>query len=166
MPPGFEKRADIARPVQPYPMPPEFPLGKDFHAQIIAKNKMIPYPGILGGLDQPVGLRAMPAVPFSMLFQQRHGRKQQKFHLAARGALTDHPRGDHPGIVGYEQRALRQIFEQMGKMGMYALPGLAVQHEKPRRSTFTGMLGYTLGRQFITIGRKEKIGFGLLDGIH
>ena len=108
----------------------------------------------------------MPAVPFSMLFQQRHGRKQQKLHLAARGALADHPRGDHPGIVGYEQRALRQIFEQMGKMGMYALPGLAVQHEKPRRSTFTGMLGYTLGRQFITIGRKEKIGFGLLDGIH
>ena len=54
----------------------------------------------------------------------------------------------------------------MGKMGMYALPGIAVQHEKPRRSTFTGMLGYTLGRQFITIGRKEKIGFGLLDGIH
>ena len=53
----------------------------------------------------------------------------------------------------------------MGKMGMYALPGLAVQHEKPRRSTFTGMLGYTLGRQFITIGRKEKIGFGLFDGI-
>ena len=147
-------------------MPPEFPLGKDFHAQIIAKNKMIPYPGILGGLDQPVGLRAMPAVPFSMLFQQRHGRKQQKLHLAARGALADHPRGDHPGIVGYEQRALRQVFEQMGKMGMYALPGLAVQHEKPRRSTFTGMLGYTLGRQFITIGRKEKIGFGLLDGIH
>ena len=117
-------------------------------------------------LDQPVGLRAMPAVPFSMLFQQRHGRKQQKFHLAARGALANHPRGDHPGIVGYEQRALRQIFEQMGKMGMYALPGIAVQHEKPRRSTFTGMLGYTLGRQFITIGRKEKIGFGLLDGIH
>ena len=38
MPPGFEKRADIARPVQPYPMPPEFPLGKDFHAQIIAKT--------------------------------------------------------------------------------------------------------------------------------
>ena len=85
-------------------MPPEFPLGKDFHAQIIAKNKMIPYPGILGGLDQPVGLRAMPAVPFSMLFQQRHGRKQQKFHLAARGALADHPRGDHPGNAGYEQR--------------------------------------------------------------
>ena len=48
MPPGFETRADIACPVQPYPMPPEFPLGKDFYAQIIAKNKMIPYPGILG----------------------------------------------------------------------------------------------------------------------
>ena len=166
MPPCFKKRTDIACPVQPHPMPPEFPLGKDFHTQIIPEGKEIPYPGVLGGLEQPVGLRAMPAVPFPMPFQQGHGCKQQKLHLAARWPLAEHPRGNHTGIVGYEQRPLRQVFEQMGKKGMRALPRITIQHEKPRCPPFTGVLGYTFGRQFVTVGREEKIGFGLWDGIH
>ena len=100
MAPRLKDGPDVAGPVQPDPVPPEFALGEHLHAQIVPEFEHVPDPGILGGLDEPVGFGAAPAVAFALLLQQRHGRQQQEFHLPAGGALPEHPSGDDPRIVG------------------------------------------------------------------
>src|SRR5271166_5544941 len=83
-------------------------------------------------------------------FALGQGTNQQQLDLSTRFFARDEPRGNHPGVVDYQQVSLAQKTRQFVESRVFELPAAAIEHLQARvGAAFERFLGDQSRWQFI-----------------
>ncbi len=149
----------VSPPGQFYPALAILPFGKHLHRKIFAKFNNFTNADFSAGAQKAFGFlrkKASPGRGSSVFQDQRQGREQQKFHLAATFALATQSCGEHSRIVGHQKRVFGKITWQIAKHGIAGrYKSIARQHHQPGIATiFRRMGSYEAIRQSEIVLRK------------